>query len=94
MQVTKVGLPRRVPNANLAPGLAAGEPSAKEPAAGVPTGMRTPEEVRSMLSSYRNGIERGRQSSSSRGEGPPSEDDTLVGGDTPPFPTRGRRGSQ
>jgi signal transduction histidine kinase len=94
VQVTKVGLPRRVPKANLAPGLAAEEPRVKEPAAGAPTGMRTPEQVRSMLSSYRIGIERGRQSSSSRGDGPPSEDDTLVGGDTPPFPSRGRRGSK
>ena len=94
VQVTKVGLPRRVPKANLAPGLAAEEPTVEDPAPGAPTGMRTPEQVRSMLSSYRTGIERGRQSSSSRGDGPPSEDDTLVGGDAPPFPSRGRRGSQ
>jgi HAMP domain-containing protein len=94
VQVTKVGLPRRVPKANLAPGLAADGAPQQASESGAPTGMRTPEQVRSMLSSYRTGIERGRQSSSSQGEGPPSEDDTLVGGDTPPFPSRGRRGSQ
>jgi HAMP domain-containing protein len=92
VQVTKVGLPRRVPKANLAPGLSVeGAPQAA--GSGAPAGVRTPEQVRSMLSSYRTGVERGRQSSS-EGEGPPSEDDTLVGGDTPPFPSRGRRGAQ
>jgi HAMP domain-containing protein len=92
VQVTKVGLPRRVPKASLAPGLAA-EAAPQPGESGGPGGMRTPEQVRSMLSNYRTGIERGRQSSSP-GDAPPSEDDTLVGGDTPPFPSRGRRGGQ
>jgi len=93
VQVTKVGLPRRVPKASLAPGLAT-QGTAPAAESGAATGMRTPEQVRSMLSSYRTGIERGRQSSSSEGGASPSEDDTLVGGDAPPFPSRGRRGGQ
>jgi hypothetical protein len=55
--LTQAGLPRRVPRANLAPGMT----TAQEPAgqADPPVG-RSPDEVRSMLSSYRTGIERGR----------------------------------
>jgi Nitrate and nitrite sensing/HAMP domain len=56
-------LPRRVPQANLAPGLA--EPR-QEPPAGQPDGppsplSRSPDEIRAMLSSYRSGLERGRR---------------------------------
>jgi hypothetical protein len=47
-----------------------------------------------MLSSYRTGVERGRQTTSAERQGPASEDDTLVGGDTPPFPTGHRGGVQ
>jgi HAMP domain-containing protein len=67
VQTTKAGLPRRVPRANLAPGMVAAasaattarpsRPSASQPA---PSAARSPEEVRSMLSSYRSGLERGR----------------------------------
>ena len=57
-QLTQAGLPRRVPRANLAPGMVAAEPTADlsqaKPAA------RSPDEVRSMLSNYRTGLERGR----------------------------------
>jgi Nitrate and nitrite sensing/HAMP domain len=63
-RLTQAGLPRRVPRANLAPGMVASQqatsqaaPSQPEPAQ--PSG-RSPEEVRSMLSSYRTGLERGR----------------------------------
>jgi HAMP domain-containing protein len=60
-RLTQAGLPRRVPRANLAPGMVASSqeapPSQPEPVQ--PSG-RTPEEVRSMLSSYRTGLERGR----------------------------------
>ena len=59
-RLTQAGLPRRVPRANLAPGMVASSqaaPSQPEPAQ--PSG-RSPEEVRSMLSSYRTGLERGR----------------------------------
>jgi HAMP domain-containing protein len=69
--VTSAGLPRRVPRANLAPGMLAMQ-AEQEPPAPVdldrppaphlpPTARaRSPEEVRSMLSSYRSGVERGR----------------------------------
>jgi hypothetical protein len=67
VQTTKAGLPRRVPRANLAPGMVAAQAAA--PAASPDPGdgsqpsssaARSPEEVRSMLSSYRSGLERGR----------------------------------
>ena len=70
---TAAGLPRRVPRANLAPGMVAmqaeeepppvsPDPPATPTASDVPPGVqaRSPEEVRSMLSSYRSGVERGR----------------------------------
>jgi hypothetical protein len=53
-QVPDQPLPKRAPHANLAPDLAApGDPAAR-PAA------RSPEQVRSMLTRYRSGLERGR----------------------------------
>jgi signal transduction histidine kinase len=66
VQTTKAGLPRRVPRANLAPGMVAAQtaaPAARPPddSSQPPTSAaRSPEEVRSMLSSYRSGLERGR----------------------------------
>jgi HAMP domain-containing protein len=71
VQTTKAGLPRRVPRANLAPGMvaartaaAATSPTSPAPAsssqAPSSSAARSPEEVRSMLSSYRSGLERGR----------------------------------
>jgi signal transduction histidine kinase len=69
--VTKVGLPRRVPRANLAPAWVAGPGAPAPPGAG----GRSPDEVRSMLASYRTGLERGR--SQSAADGPPQpEPDT------------------
>ena len=68
VQTTKAGLPRRVPRANLAPGMVAARTAAAA-ATPAPAGSpepssasagRSPEEVRSMLSSYRSGLERGR----------------------------------
>jgi hypothetical protein len=56
-RLTQAGLPRRVPKANLAPGMTAAQEPAGQPA---PPPGRSPDEVRSMLSSYRTGIERGR----------------------------------
>ena len=73
-RVTQAGLPRRVPRANMAPGMVASQqPGAQPPAAGQPGAGRSPDEVRSMLSSYRTGIERGRTvaGGSDRGERPP-----------------------
>jgi len=73
-RLTRTGLPRRVPRANLAPGIAA-TPSQQQPppaaAAGsgqarplprqVSRAARSPDDVRAMLSSYRSGLERGRR---------------------------------
>jgi nitrate/nitrite sensing protein/histidine kinase/DNA gyrase B/HSP90-like ATPase/HAMP domain-containing protein len=58
-RVTQAGLPRRVPRANLAPEMVATQQAEPEPPPSPPSG-RSPDEVRSMLSSYRTGIERGR----------------------------------
>jgi signal transduction histidine kinase len=89
--MTKGGLPRRVPKANLAPGIATGAAPAPQPApvgsaaaaaeppvdggraaeAGqVPGGafLRSPDDIRSMLSSYRTGLERGRHEATGRHE--------------------------
>ena len=68
VQTTKAGLPRRVPRANLAPGMVAAHAAATTAASPEPavssqpasSAARSPEEVRSMLSSYRSGLERGR----------------------------------
>jgi Nitrate and nitrite sensing/HAMP domain len=71
-RLTQAGLPRRVPKANLAPGMVTTDESEDQPPPGPPSG-RSPDEVRSMLSSYRTGIERGRTvaGGSEAGEGPP-----------------------
>jgi HAMP domain-containing protein len=58
-RLTQAGLPRRVPKANLAPGMVASRQAPSQPEPAQPSG-RSPEEVRSMLSSYRTGLERGR----------------------------------
>jgi len=66
-RLTRTGLPRRVPRANLAPGIAAAPPPqpAAEQARSLPQqasrAARSPEDVRAMLSSYRSGLERGRR---------------------------------
>ena len=71
-RVTQAGLPRRVPRANLAPGMISTQQAEAEPTPG-PASGRSPDEVRSMLSSYRTGIERGRNvaGGSDPGERPP-----------------------
>ncbi|HEV8425023.1 MAG TPA: nitrate- and nitrite sensing domain-containing protein [Actinomycetes bacterium] len=71
-RLTQAGLPRRVPRANLAPGMVATEETGDQPPPG-PASGRSPDEVRSMLSSYRTGIERGRTvaEGSDPGERPP-----------------------
>ena len=71
--VTAAGLPRRVPRANLAPGILAMQADQEPPPVSpdppttdtppeIPPAarVRSPEQVRSMLSSYRSGVERGR----------------------------------
>jgi hypothetical protein len=72
-RMTQSGLPRRVPRANMAPGMVADQQAGPDPAPTGPPPGRSPEEVRSMLSSYRTGIERGRTvaGGSDRGERPP-----------------------
>jgi signal transduction histidine kinase len=56
VRITVAGLPRRIPRASLAPGISAATP--EEPSDAKPG--RSPDEVRSILSSYRSGMERGR----------------------------------
>jgi signal transduction histidine kinase len=72
-RLTQAGLPRRVPRTNLAPGMVASQQASSDPTPTGPPPGRSPEEVRSMLSSYRTGIERGRTvaGGSDRGERPP-----------------------
>jgi signal transduction histidine kinase len=56
VRITVAGLPRRIPRANLAPGISAATQEESSDA----KGGRSPDEVRSILSSYRSGLERGR----------------------------------
>jgi hypothetical protein len=72
-RLTQAGLPRRVPRTNLAPGMVTSQQAGPEPAPANPAAGRSPDEVRSMLSSYRSGIERGRTvaGGSDPGERPP-----------------------
>jgi CHASE3 domain sensor protein len=71
-RLTQAGLPRRVPRANMAPEMVASQQAGAEPAASA--AGRSPEEVRSMLSSYRTGIERGRTVAGGSDEGDHSSD--------------------
>jgi hypothetical protein len=59
-RLTQAGLPRRIPRTNMAPEMVADQPASPDPAPTGPPPGRSPEEVRSMLSSYRTGIQRGR----------------------------------
>ncbi|WP_344652078.1 sensor histidine kinase [Cryptosporangium japonicum] len=67
---TKTGLPKRVPMAHFVPGRV--ETAAKK--APRPTSHRSPEAVRGVLSSYRSGLEQGRQA------GRPSPTGTTLAG--------------
>jgi hypothetical protein len=69
-------LPKRSPNANLAPDLAAAQ-SQRQRTGPVGEGLagRSPDEVRSMLTRYRSGVERGRADARDRpgpGDDPPA----------------------
>ena len=82
VQTTKAGLPRRVPRANLAPGMVAARTAAAVrpadttgPQGPTSPASRSPEEVRSMLSSYRSGLERGRMMAAG--------EDAVTGSDAP-----------
>jgi hypothetical protein len=59
---TKSGLPKRVPMAHFVPGRV--DTAAKKPSR--PTSHRSPEAVRGVLSSYRSGLEQGRQAGTTR----------------------------
>ncbi len=87
VQTTKAGLPRRVPRANLAPGIVAETQRASERAESTPPASsfsRSPDEVRSMLSSYRTGLERGRRMAA--GNDPGDEARSGYGGPNPMAP--------
>jgi hypothetical protein len=60
---TPSGLPKRVPMANFVPGRV--EPTAQRRSAR-PAAQRNPDAVRGVLSSYRSGLEQGRQATRSR----------------------------
>ena len=53
-------LPKRAPHASLAPDLVLGSAAAGQPGDPGPRPARSPEQVRSMLTRYRSGLERGR----------------------------------
>ncbi|MFP5376849.1 MAG: hypothetical protein ACLGIO_08720, partial [Acidimicrobiia bacterium] len=59
-RATAAGLVRRVPKASLPPDTGRGVQPAPAPAEPAPAAGRLPEEVRSLLSSYRSGVRRGR----------------------------------
>jgi HAMP domain-containing protein len=77
---TEAGLPRRVPRANLAPGiLAQREYAMREELRREPRAARSPEEVRNLLADYRSGIERGRRTAGDRPGGEPAGWDSVEG---------------
>jgi HAMP domain-containing protein len=73
-QATSAGLPRRVPRAHLAPGiLEQREQAATRQPPQPGQRLRSPEEVRSLLATYRAGLQRGRNSAASGQAEWPSE---------------------
>jgi signal transduction histidine kinase len=66
-------LPRRAPHASLAPDLAAGQPGQPGDPGNRPA--RSPEQVRSMLTRYRSGLERGRAAAARDLPDDPDDDD-------------------
>jgi HAMP domain-containing protein len=85
LPLTRAGLPRRIPRANLAPQMLSNSPQASEPPPAPAGGGRTPNEVRSMLASYRSGLERGRSAAATRptGRGGEPGDPAEASGGTP-----------
>jgi hypothetical protein len=85
--LTRTGLPRRVPRANLAPGISATPPpppeQMRQPSQGGSRASRSPDDVRSMLSSYRSGLERGRRMAAGPDTDPEEMDDQLGFGSIP-----------
>jgi HAMP domain-containing protein len=75
---TEAGLPRRVPRANLAPGiLAQREHAMRDELRREPRAARSPEEVRNLLADYHSGIERGRRGASDRPGNEPAGWDSV-----------------
>jgi len=79
---TKAGLPRRIPKTNLNPEITEPTPAWERPQ--TPVGSRSPGEVRSMLSSYRTGLERGRSAASSVVSSRDRDAEEPIGGDAAP----------
>jgi signal transduction histidine kinase len=74
------GLPRRVPRANLAPGiLTQRERAMRDEEENARRAARSPEEVRSLLANYHEGLERGRRSAGEGMEGETAGWDAVVG---------------
>jgi hypothetical protein len=81
-QTTRAGLPRRIPKTNLNPEMT--EPTLAWERPQTPVGSRSPGEVRSMLSSYRTGLERGRSAASSVVSSRDRDAEEPIGGDAAP----------
>src|SRR6266568_4844593 len=76
---TTTGLPRRVPRANLAPGiLTQRERAMRDEEEDARRAARSPEEVRSLLANYHEGLERGRRSAGEGMEGETAGWDAVV----------------
>ena len=81
-RLTRTGLPRRVPRANLAPGISSAQTQPQpqperprpSPRPAASRSARSPEDVRAMLSSYRSGLERGRRMAAGPGGPDPFSD--------------------
>jgi signal transduction histidine kinase len=71
---THLGLPRRVRQASLAPGLRAEPAVPVAPADAAPVAGRAPEESRQMMSSYQQGTLRGRRADATRAPAPTAPD--------------------
>jgi HAMP domain-containing protein len=81
-QEPDTGLPRRVPRANLAPGiLPQRERAMREDPDAARGQVRSPEEVRRLLANYRAGLERGRRTAGDQPGGAPAgwDADAIVG---------------
>ncbi|WP_084130968.1 sensor histidine kinase [Actinocatenispora sera] len=73
---THLGLPRRVRQASLAPGLRAEAAVPVAPVDAAPAAGRAPEEIRQMMSSYQQGTLRGRRADATRAPAPTAPDTT------------------
>jgi len=82
VHMTKAGLPRRIPKTNMNPEMNEPTPAWERPQ--TPGGSRSPGEVRSMLSSYRTGLERGRGAASSVVSSRERDAEEPIGGDAAP----------